>query len=252
MLWYMYTEDCYLAMKRKKCESVELRWMNLCLLHTVVFYLLSLDSVLQGHVHKVTHVHNFLIETQKHQYPTFNGIRCIQGLAQHLTHSWAITMFYLFAHSGSHSLIQRPVFGKSLLWYPLTGWHFQQLHQLVHPLILLCPSERARGEAEKSKQGIPVCLPSFPPPVPSCLLPDAPVLQGSSVQSCSQTWAFFQAFHCCCVALYASIFCSYSSMSSSSNSLISAWISASYASSSAFWSTFSLKIIYNTLGVSWN
>ena len=164
MLWYMYTEDCYLAMKRKKCESVELRWMNLCLLHTVVFYLLSLDSVLQGHVHKVTHVHNFLIETQKHQYPTFNGIRCIQGLAQHLTHSWAITMFYLFAHSGSHSLIQRPVFGKSLLWYPLTGWHFQQLHQLVHPLILLCPSERARGRQRRASRGSQSACPVSLPP----------------------------------------------------------------------------------------
>ena len=54
MLWYTYTKDYYLATKRKKCESFELRWMNLCLLHAVVFYLLSLDSVLQGHVHRVT------------------------------------------------------------------------------------------------------------------------------------------------------------------------------------------------------
>lgn len=110
-----------------------------------------------------TKLHNFLTETQKHQYPTFNGIRCVQGLAQHSTHSWAITVFYLFAPSDSHSLIQRPVFGKSLLWYPLAGWHFQQLHQPVRPLILLCPSERARGRQRRVSRGpqsaCPVSLP---------------------------------------------------------------------------------------------
>ena len=28
-LWYIYTMECYSAIKRNKCESVELKWMNL-------------------------------------------------------------------------------------------------------------------------------------------------------------------------------------------------------------------------------
>ena len=29
MLWYMYTKECYLAIKGNEFESVELKWMNL-------------------------------------------------------------------------------------------------------------------------------------------------------------------------------------------------------------------------------
>ena len=28
-MWYIYTMECYSAIKRNKCESVELKWMNL-------------------------------------------------------------------------------------------------------------------------------------------------------------------------------------------------------------------------------
>ena len=29
MLWYMYTKECYIAIKGNEFESVELKWMNL-------------------------------------------------------------------------------------------------------------------------------------------------------------------------------------------------------------------------------
>lgn len=138
--------------------------MSLCLLHILIFCLLFLDSVLQGHVCKVTQFSN---RNPEAQYPTFTGARCVKGLAQRLTHSWAITMFYLFAHSDSHSLRQRPAFGKSWLWYPLAGSHFQQVHQPVHSLILLLPSKRARRRQRRAGRG-----PQSACPV-SLLLPQA-------------------------------------------------------------------------------
>lgn len=66
-----------------------------------------------------------------------------------------------------------------------------------------------------------------------------------------QTCVFFQDFQSCSSVLYSSIFFSYSSIHSSSNSFISAWISASYAFSSDFWSTSSLQK-NNYQHVAWN
>ena len=155
-------------------------WTYAC--YTSWFLLIVPDSVLQGHVYKVT---QFSDRNPEAQYPTFIGVRCVKGLAQHLTHSWAITMFYLFAHSDSHSLIQRPVFGKSWLWYPLAGSHFRQVHQPVHPLILLFLSKRARRRQRRASRG-----PQSACPV-SLLLPQA----ASSQHPLSSRAALFKAVH---------------------------------------------------------